>query len=226
MIRIKLWYSQIKGMYKRSKRISKKSFIGDRVQFLGLDNIEIGDNCVIGENTTFTVNDRSTKNVTLKIGSNTYIGRNNFFTVGKNIEISEYCMFGNNCSFVCSDHSFDTPLIPYRISGLTTGKQIYVGANCWFGINVTIVGDVKVGHGSIIGANVLINGDVPPFSIVVGNPFRIIKRYDFDSEKWIKGKDVASNIYFDEATYLNYLREKFGDLPIAYHSASSQFGDI
>ena len=226
--KLKLFIIKYKNKIRRyfTSNISKKAFIARRVQFFGLDNIEIGDHCAIGENTTFTVNDRSTREVSLRIGANTYIGRNNFFSVGRGVEIGEYCMFGNNCSFVCGDHVFDSPLVPYLMSGTTLEKRIYIGVNCWLGINVTVVGNVKIGHGSIIGANTMVTKDLPPFCIFVGNPGRIIKRFDFEKKLWIKGEEVESNQYFDEKIYLAYLRSNYGSLLISYYSASSQFGDI
>ena len=92
MVKIKLLLSYILGKHRKQmiKQISKRSFIVNKVQFLGIHNIEILDNCTIGENTTFTVNDISDKEIRLKIGSNTYIGRNNFFSVGKYVNMGPY----------------------------------------------------------------------------------------------------------------------------------------
>lgn len=227
-MKIKSLFLKIRGLIRRhfSKNISKKSFLGRNVQLLGIKNIAIGRNSTIGENSIFTVNDRTLKHITLKVGNNCFIGRNNFFAVGKAIEIGDYCIFGNNCSLMCSDHIFESPLVPYRMSGATTNKIIQIGANCWFGINVSIIGDVKIGHGSIIGANTVITKDIPPFSIVVGNPSKIIKRFNFSTKQWIASGEIADSIYLDEQAYLKHLTADFEELSIAYHASSSQFGDI
>jgi acetyltransferase-like isoleucine patch superfamily enzyme len=228
MINIKLFILKVKNRIKRafSPNISASASLARRVQIFGLDNIKINDNCTIGENTIITINDRSTKEIRFSIGSNTYIGRNNFFTIGQGMRIGEYCIFGNNCSFLCSDHAFETPLEPYLMSGYTFDKSINIGTNCWLGINVCIIGNVNIGHGCIIGANAMITKDIPPFSMVVGNPSKVIKRYDFEKQEWVKNLEVSNSIYLDEAVYLEYIRNKFGKLIIAYHSSSSQFGDL
>jgi len=229
MIKIKLFIRKVIGLYKiwNNKNISRKSFIANNVQFLGIDNIEVGANSTIGESTTFTVNKRDDKKVRLKIGENTYIGRNNFFTVGKYLEVGPYCIFGNNCSFICSDHVFDSPLIPYALSGFTSGKTLKVGANCWIGMNVTVVGNVTIGHGSIIGANSVILKDIPPFSLIIGNPSKIIKRFDFQLKKWINVVDIDTNYdYVTEEEYIKILEKKYDNLPLSYYSSSSQFGSI
>jgi acetyltransferase-like isoleucine patch superfamily enzyme len=146
--------------------------------------------------------------------------------VGKSVHIGPYCIFGNNCSIISSDHNFSSPLVSYGGSGFTVDNEITIGANCWFGINVTVIGNIKVGHGSIIGANTLVNKDIPPFSVVIGNPAKVIKRFDFDLMKWVKGDTIKENSYFEENTYLEYISNNFGSLPLSFHSSSSQFGNI
>jgi acetyltransferase-like isoleucine patch superfamily enzyme len=225
---IRIVYFVVTGFLKRLffRRFPKSSFIGSKVQFFGLKNISIGERCTIGDGSVFTINDRSVVAKTLIIGDNTYIGRSNFFAVGKTIDIGPYCMFGNNCSIMCSDHKFDDPLMPYAMSGITLDKDIKIGANCWLGINVSIIGKVNIGHGCIIGANTVVTKDIPPFSIVVGNPFRVIKRFDFDNKRWVNAQQEINSVFFDETIYLEYLRNNFEKMPVAFHSSSYRFGDI
>lgn len=58
-------------------------------------------------------------------------------------------------------------------------KQTIIGNDVWIGTNVTILNGVKIGDGAVIGANTIVTKDVPPYSIVVGNPGKIVKfRFD------------------------------------------------
>lgn len=209
-----------------NKNISRNFFLGPNVQIFGLDNILINDNCTIGENTQITINNRSEKNIQLTIGSNVYIGRDNFISVGKSIFIGDYCIFGNKCSLICSDHVFDNPLIPYALTGNSFQKTIKVGVNCWLGHQVMIIGNVQIGHGSIIGANSLITKNIPPFSMVVGNPARIIKTFNFETNKWEEKVGDSLSPYLDEEVYLNYLYTNFRNVHLGYHSASSELGHL
>lgn len=209
-----------------NRNISSKIFLGPNVQIFGIDNVSIEKNCTIGENSLFTINNRSNKDIQLAISSNVYIGRNNFITVGKSVYISDYCILGNNCSLICADKVFNSPLIPYAVSGITLEKSITIGSNCWFGNDVSVIGNVKIGHGSIIGANTVVTKDIPPFSMVVGNPAKIIKTFSFNTNQWVRGEYNNDSIYMDENVYLNYLKTNSGDVPLAYHSASSRLGHL
>jgi len=60
-------------------------------------------------------------------------------------------------------------------------KEIEIGSDVWIGCNATVLRGCKIGDGAIVGANALVNKDVPPYAIVVGNPAHIIK-YRFDCE--------------------------------------------
>lgn len=228
MLKLKLSYLKIINNIKFlfNKNISKNIFFGSNVQIFGLDNVVIKENCTIGENTLLTVNNRSNKDIQLTIGANVYIGRDNFISVGKSVYISDYCIFGNKCSIICSDHIFDSPLNVYALSGNSFEKSINVGVNCWFGHQVTVIGNVKVGHGSIIGANTLITKDIPPFSMVVGNPAKVIKTFNFETNKWEKDLINNKNIYLDEEVYLEYLKANNRTVHLAYHSASSKLGHL
>jgi acetyltransferase-like isoleucine patch superfamily enzyme len=208
------------------KNIGKNTYIASDVQFIGFKNIRIGNNCTIGQNTIFNVNNREDDSIKLNIHDNTYVGRNNFFTVGKSIEIGAYCLLGNSCSFLGSGHDLTNPLVPYLVSGTTDVSRITVGTNCWLGTNVSVIGHVTIGHGTVIGANSIVLTDIPPFSIVVGNPAKIIKRFNFELNAWVKNDVIPNSVYLDEKIYSNYLKENFGNAPIALHASSSQIGNI
>ena len=58
-------------------------------------------------------------------------------------------------------------------------KPLSIGNDVWIGANVTILRGVQIGDGAVIGANSLVNKDIPPYAIAVGNPAKVIKfRFD------------------------------------------------
>ena len=204
----------------------KNTYISKSAQLFGVKNMYFGSNSIIGDDTIITINNRIQNTKQLKIYDNVYIGRNNFISVGGGISIGSYCIFGNNCSLICSDHNFNDPFLPYSMTGATHTKFITVGVNCWFGNNVTILGNINIGHGTVIGANALVTKDIPPFSLVVGNPAYILKRFNFKKNIWELNKNFISEQDISEIEYLKILSTKFKTINLSLHSASKQFGNL
>lgn len=217
----KLLYLLKKQKY---KNIGKKTYIDKSVHIIGLKNIRIGSNNIISDDTWLNVNDRTDGKIGIEIGNNCYIGKRNFFSSSAKITLKDYFMSGINCSLLGSDHLIDEPLKPYIHTGTTNDTSIYIGTNVWFGANVTVIGDVKIGHGSIIGANSLVLKDIPPFSIAVGNPAKVIKRYDFDNKKWTTEFENLTN-FMSEDQYKVELKQYDGNsLPLL--ASGKNFGDL
>ena len=63
-----------------------------------------------------------------------------------------------------------------NVTNLEYTKPITIGNNCWIAANVTICGGVTIGEGSVIGAGSVVTKDIPPHSLAVGNPCRVIRK--------------------------------------------------
>lgn len=218
--------TEIKLLMLNPKNI-KGTYIDKSVHVLGWRNVQIGLGTSIGENSWLNVNHRSRKTIQIDIGSNSYIGKRNFFSSGEKIHIRDYFMSGVSCQFLGSDHVMDNPLQPYISTGTTSENVINVGLNCWFGANVTVIGNVSIGRGSIIGTCSLVTKDIPPFSIAVGSPAKVIKRFNFKEMKWIKVEGYASSLddYMpSDEEYLKTLQRTKVSVP--FRAASKSFGDL
>jgi acetyltransferase-like isoleucine patch superfamily enzyme len=167
---------------KKREQIGNGSYVDKTVHILGWDNISIGDNTSIGEYTCINVNLRDRLRV--RIGDNCFIGRRNFFSSGDFIDLGDYCLTGPNCSFLNAGHVTESPFVPYIVSGIESYGRLTIGTNCWITSNVTIIGGVTIGYGSIIGSNSLLTESVPPLSIAMGMPAKITKVFDRASSKW------------------------------------------
>lgn len=146
------------------------------------------------------------KNCQLILSKNVFIGRyveigardifidtnssiqNNCILLG-NIKIGKNCLFGQNIYVSSGYHYFkDRPELlihdqDYLVQKENTKIQKYITIedDVWIGKNVVIINGVTISKGSIIGANTLVNKDVPPYSIVANTPQKIIgKRLDFE----------------------------------------------
>lgn len=218
--------SEIK-LLKLNPRKIKNTYVDKSVHVLGWNNVEIGQGTAISEGCWLNVNHKKIKKIQISIGNYSYIGKRNFFSSGKEILIKDYFMSGVNCQFLGSDHVMDNPLKPYVSTGTTSNNKIEIGLNNWFGANVTVVGNVNIGRGSIIGACSLVTKDIPPFSLAVGSPAKVIKRFSFKDMAWIMADDYDSTLdrfMPSENEYLKLLQKTKVNIP--FNAASKSFGDL
>ena len=69
--------------------------------------------------------------------------------------------------------------------GVTQKRDVVIGNGSWIGEHVCIIG-ASIGRHCVIGANSVVTRDIPDYSVAVGSPAVIIKKYDFNLNKWIK----------------------------------------
>jgi virginiamycin A acetyltransferase len=116
-----------------------------------------------------------------------------FDFVGDKLHIGKFCMIASGAEFIMNGANHMVNAVssyPFAIFGddwahAMEGKtypnkgDIVIGNDVWIGYQATILSGVTVGHGAIIGSKSVVASDVPPYSIVAGNPARIIrKRFD------------------------------------------------
>ena len=63
-------------------------------------------------------------------------------------------------------------------------KDTIIGENCFIGYGVAIQAGTKLGKQCIVGANAVVRGDFPDYSVIAGVPAKIIRKYNFDTKTW------------------------------------------
>jgi acetyltransferase-like isoleucine patch superfamily enzyme len=213
------------------KNIAKGVYIDNTSQILGWHGVKIGKNTIIGEQCWLNVNYCSKGEIAIIIGDNCFIGRRNTISSGKSVVIKDYCLTGPNVGIFDSDHIISDPMKPYVSTGATLDKSVIIGVNVWIGANAVVLAGINIGHGSIIGAGSIVNKDIPPFSIAVGNPIKVIKKYSFLQNKWLRISDWKTENNHGEGdipedAYLKILKEKCSKINMPPIAASSRLGDL
>jgi acetyltransferase-like isoleucine patch superfamily enzyme len=99
--------------------------------------------------------------------------------------IGEGSACSQNCFISGQSHHYEDVSKNFLRQGIQTG-QVVIGKNVWIGANSVILPGVKIGDNSVIGAGSIITEDVPAYSVVAGNPARIIKKYDSKTKQWAR----------------------------------------
>ncbi|EPY2271624.1 acyltransferase [Clostridium sporogenes] len=141
-----------------------------------IDNISIGYSCLIDKNVVFVVN----KEGKLEIGNNTLLSYNTILNAGTgSITIGSNIMIAANTYIITNDHNVKENLSVRNSSHII--QDVVIEDNVWIGCNCSILKGVTIGEGSVIGAGSVVIKDIPPYSIAVGAPCKVIKkRYDKD----------------------------------------------
>ncbi len=121
----------------------------------------------------------------ITIGNHTRIGLGN--TIIGPVMIGNNVILAQNVVISALNHKFEDVLTTINQQGVKT-DQIIIENNVWIGANSTILAGVHIGEHVVVGAGSVVTKDIPPFNVVVGNPARIIKKYDHKEQRWIKVK--------------------------------------
>ncbi len=133
-----------------------------------------------------TIEDYSTVNNgvgEVLIGDRTRIGIGNVL-IGP-LSIGNDVMFAQNVVLSGLNHSFENVNISPSKQPVTKAP-IVIEDEVWIGANATITAGVTIGKHSVVGSGSVVTKDVPPFSVAVGNPARVIKKYNFKNFAWEK----------------------------------------
>jgi acetyltransferase-like isoleucine patch superfamily enzyme len=152
-------------------------------------NVTIGNGVVIEKEATFyAVKNFAGKKYDGKItiGNNVYINYGFNATAANYIEIQDDVLIAYNVSLFDFDHGYEDISKNINQTDLVVKGKIVIGEKSWLGMNVSILGNVTIGKHCVIAANSVVTRDIPDYSVVVGNPSKIIKQYNASTGKWEK----------------------------------------
>jgi acetyltransferase-like isoleucine patch superfamily enzyme len=175
-------------------RLGRSVFIQGGVEFMGAHQISLDDRVFLfrgvrlnaqGENNLLRlrkgvalergVDIGSMDHTTIDIGDRTYIGPYVYIVGTGNVKIGQNCMIAPHSGIIANQHRFDDLSRPIREQGVTS-QGIVIEDDCWLGHKVTVLDGVTIGKGSVIGAGAVVTKNIPPYSVAVGVPAKVISR--------------------------------------------------
>ena len=174
--RPRLWVKLLINPMKHKK--GKRSLIRRRTRMdvLPFNRFEMGDDSTIEDFSTINngVGD-------VFIGDRTRIGLGNVL-IGP-VKVGNDVMFAQNVVLSGLNHSYEDLSLPPSRQQVST-NPIVIEDEVWIGANATITAGVTVGKHSVVAGGSVVVKDVPPYSVVAGNPGRILKQYNSKTKQW------------------------------------------
>lgn len=109
----------------------------------------------------------------VSLGNRVYVGR--YCYLDGDITIGDFTMLASSVAVVGGDHAFDRRDVLMIDSGREHWKPTRIGRDCWIGHGAILLNGITIGDGSIVAAGSVVLADVPPLSIVAGNPARVVR---------------------------------------------------
>lgn len=116
---------------------------------------------------------------TIELGNDVFIGLGAHFS-GQHIVIEDKVMFGPGVYILGGDHQYsEIGKFMYQLKAPGKSLPVIIEEDVWIGARVIILKGVRIGTGSIVGAGSVVTHNINPYSIVAGNPARLL-RYRFE----------------------------------------------
>jgi acetyltransferase-like isoleucine patch superfamily enzyme len=120
----------------------------------------------------------------IEINDYVHIAAGESITIGNNVLIASRVFISDlNHGSYKGKHQ-DSPMTTPNSRKLST-DPVVIKDNVWIGEGVCVMSGVTIGHGCIIGAMSVVTKDIPDYTIAVGIPARIVKKYNFDTNEWV-----------------------------------------
>lgn len=171
--------------------ISSSNFMIDPTcDIRGIERMKFGKNVVIQKDCWLNIAFHNpVEGPMIVIDEGTNIGRRCTISAANSIIIGRFVLIAPNVFIADTHHEYQKIGIPIMHQGITThDDQVTIGDETWVGINTVIIGNVKVGEHCVIGANSVVNKDIPDYCVAVGNPSKIVKTFDVKTRLWVKVK--------------------------------------
>ncbi|WZX26707.1 acyltransferase [Bacteroides ovatus] len=159
--------------------VGKGLFCERSIRLWNAEYIELGDCVHVFSRSVLAVHKKDADHHgVIKIGNNVTLGEYTHITSATSIFIGDNVLLGRRVTITDNSHgasNFTDMTIPPLQRILYPLKGVSIASNVWIGDNVVILPGVTIGEGSIIGANAVVTKDIPPYSVAVGNPARVVK---------------------------------------------------
>lgn len=146
-------------------------------------NLKIGTNCLFSAHVVF-----EKANAKLTVGDRSFVGGRSTFSVCESVTIGDDVMMSWGCTVADHDshslqfrhraHDVENWLVGHKDWTHVRNAPVVIGDKVWIGFGCSILKGVTIGEGAVVAANSNVTHDVQPWTLVAGNPARVIRQLD------------------------------------------------
>jgi acetyltransferase-like isoleucine patch superfamily enzyme len=152
-------------------RLHGMSFLGNRVELTaprGSGRLVVGPWCWLGDGAALRAHGGR-----VTLGAKVVLGGGSTVNAYLDVSIGDGTLIAEGVHITDFDHRTDRVDVPIKDQGVVM-SPVRIGADVWLGRGVTVLRGVDIGQGSVVGAHAVVTRDIPPYSVAVGVPARVI----------------------------------------------------
>lgn len=167
-------------------QFGKKSYINSPLKIDGMQNISIGDKVYVGYKAWLAALPLTgERQCSLVIDDECAIGNFNHIYCTKSIKLERGVLTADKVYISDNLHAYEDIHTYIKDQPIKQNNEVVIGEGSWLGENVCVLG-AKIGKHCIVGSNSVVTRDIPDYSVVVGAPARVIKKYNKEIKMWVK----------------------------------------
>jgi acetyltransferase-like isoleucine patch superfamily enzyme len=144
----------------------------------GRGGLVIGDDSMVMRGCTLQVyNHRALPHAGITLGRRTFVGEHTLMRGQGGIIIGDNVLIGPGVQVLAVNHVTSDPSVPIRDQGITA-EGIRIEDDCWIGAGAIVLDGVTIGRGACIGAGAVVTRSIPPRTLAVGVPARVVRELD------------------------------------------------
>ena len=154
--------------------------------------IHLGEDTLVGSHVTLSAGmvpgQQMVTDPVVRIGDRCLIGRGSAIVGHLSIDIGDDVFTGMNVYITDQNHGYEDLDMPIGTQ-LPSEEPVVIGADSWIGSGAVILPGARIGRHVVVGANSVVRGEIPDYSVVVGSPGRVVRRHD--GTAWRRGGEAT-----------------------------------
>ncbi len=154
--------------------------------------IHLGEDTLVGSHVTLSAGmvpgQQMVTDPVVRIGDRCLIGRGSAIVGHLSIDIGDDVFTGMNVYITDQNHGYEDLDMPIGTQ-LPSEDPVVIGADSWIGSGAVILPGARIGRHVVVGANSVVRGEIPDYSVVVGSPGRVVRRHD--GTAWRRGGEAT-----------------------------------